>query len=66
MIKTIRFKTDIINANDVDGKVLDRVCTALVLGKEKKNNEAVLKYKKYKSLNITHIHKISGESAGFL
>ena len=36
IIKTIKYKAEIIKANEEDGQVLDKVCRVLVLGEGKK------------------------------
>ena len=42
VIRTIKFKGEIIKANRTEGKVLDKVCRSLVLGEAK---DYPLKYK---------------------
>ena len=36
IIKTIKYKAEIIKANEEDGQVLDKICNTLVLGGEAK------------------------------
>ena len=71
IIKTIKYKAEIIQANEEEGKVLDKVCRVLVLGEGKKvtnkafeilmfggkknEEELSLKYNKVSRLDLSHM-----------
>ena len=54
MVKTIRYKTDLLKVNEDGMVLLDRVCRALVL----KDESVKLKYKKYSKLDLSNVREI--------
>ena len=57
MIQTIKYKADIIKAEEEDWKVFELVCQALILedNAEEKNK---LKYKKYSHLDLENLKSL--------
>jgi len=64
VIKTIKYKAEIIKANKEEWGVIDGVCKVLVLGDSKKENGHPLKYTKYKHLDLSNLKKITANDVG--
>ena len=64
IIKTIKYKAEIIKADVKQWSSLDKICRLLVLGEQKKQNEIALKYNKYKHLELSNMSKISAKEIG--
>ena len=60
MVKTIRFKTDLIKVNKEEVVVLDRVMRALVL----KEEDVQLNYRKHSRLDLSNIRQVEATGGG--
>ena len=59
MVKTIKYKAEIIKCNKEEWKIIDKVCRLLALGEKGKEKGMVMKYKKHKHLDLSNIKQIT-------
>jgi hypothetical protein len=64
VIKSIKYKAEIIKAGKNEWPVIDKVCTALVNVEGQKSNGPHLRYNKYKCLDMSALKELKASQVG--
>lgn len=64
VVKSIKYKAEIIKAGKNEWPVIDKVCQALVAVDGRKSSQIHLKYNKYKCLDMSALKELKASQVG--